>query len=81
MGVGGVILKSLKIKYMQKTIDLSDFRFDAFGYGHYKIAYTSPRTGKKWYNVTSDMSLVDAIKNADTPKQKDLKKLKELCKR
>lgn len=33
-----------------------------------------------WVNVTNDMTLIDATKNADEPKAKDLKKLKRLCK-
>lgn len=57
-----------------------DFDFELAGYGHYRVTYTSPATGKKWSVATSDMTLVDATKNAEEPKRKDLEKLKRLCK-
>ena len=67
---------------MKTTIKISDFRFLPSGYGHYKVTYTSPVTGKSWTKTTSDMPLIDATKNADgDPKIKDLNELKRLCKR
>lgn len=62
------------------SIDILDFTFLPAGYGHYKVTYTSPTTGKTWSTITSDMPLVDATKNADKPKKKDLEELKRLCK-
>jgi hypothetical protein len=60
---------------------LSDFRFQFAGYGHYKVTYISPTTGKEWARTTSDMTLIDATKNADeTPRRKDLDTLKRICK-
>lgn len=59
---------------------LSDFTFAPSGYGHYRVTYTSPVTGKSWTTVTNDMPLIDATKNADEPTQKDLNQLKSLCK-
>jgi hypothetical protein len=60
---------------------LSDFRFIKSGYGHYDVTFTSPKTGKTWKNTTSDMPLIDVTKNADDkPLQRDLNKLKSLCK-
>lgn len=59
---------------------LSDFTFAPSGYGHYKVTYTSPVTGKSWTTVTNDMPLIDATKNADEPNQKHLGQLKRLCK-
>lgn len=50
-------------------ISNSDFSFMPSGYGHYKVTYTSPVTGKKWTTVTNDMPLIDATKNADEPKR------------
>lgn len=35
------------------------------GYGHYKVTYTSPITGKQYERIVSDMTLIDRIKNAD----------------
>lgn len=59
---------------------LSDFRFVFAGYGHYKVTYTSPKTGKTHTAITSDMTLIDATKNADEPKQSDLNHLKRIVK-
>ena len=59
---------------------LSDFDFLPSGHGHYKVTFTSPSTGKKWTKVIDSMPLIDATKNAESPKQKDLNKLKRICK-
>lgn len=59
---------------------LRDFDFKPAGYGHYKVTYTSPATGKQWSATISDMELVDATKNSDEPKRKDLEILKFICK-
>lgn len=58
----------------------SDFTFNQTGYGRYKVTYTSPKTGKKYRCSTTDISIIDATKNEDSPKQKDLIHLKKLCK-
>lgn len=65
---------------MKTKIQLSDFNFLPSGYGHYKVAYTSPATGKQWITTVSDMTIIDATKNADEPKRKDLEALKWICK-
>ena len=65
---------------MKTTISLSDFRFMPSGYGHYKVTYTSPVTGKSWSAVSHDMPLIDATKNSDSPKKVDLIRLKNACK-
>ncbi len=41
------------------------------GYGHYKVTYTSPVTGRQWTAVTSEMPLIDATKNCEDPKVGD----------
>lgn len=61
-------------------ISLSDFTFEFAGYGHYKVTYQSAKTGKKWTHTTNDMPLIDATKNEDEPKVKDLQMLKRMCK-
>ena len=61
-------------------ISISDFSFSFSGYGHYKVTYTSPVTGKSWSTVTNDMPLIDDTKNADKPKIKDLRTLKYIVK-
>lgn len=63
---------------MKTTIN--DFRFQLSNYGHYKVTFESPVTGKTWSMLTNDMPLIDATKNEDNPKQKDLETLKFLCK-
>lgn len=63
-----------------KTISIYDFKFEICGYGHYRVTYTSPKTGKEWSTVIDDMTLIDATKNEDNPKRKDLEILKWMCK-
>ena len=65
---------------MQTKTQLSDFNFQFSGYGHYRVSYTSPATGKQWSTVIDDMTLLAVTKNADEPKRKDLEALKRLCK-
>lgn len=65
---------------MRTRIQLSDFNFQLSGYGHYRVTYTSPVTGKQWSTEISDMTLIDTTKNADDPKTKDLNALKWMCK-
>lgn len=65
---------------MKNTISLSDFEFKVTGHGHYEVTYTSPKTNMKWTTKTSNMPLIDATKNAETPKFKDLHSLKQICK-
>lgn len=65
---------------MKNQITLNDFTFKFSGYGHYKITYTSPITHKQYSKTISDMPLIDATKNADNPKIKDLNMLKKACK-
>lgn len=65
---------------MRTKTEITDFRFEFAGYGHYKVTYTSPVTGKQWTVTTSNMPLIDATKNADEPKHCDLETLKSVCK-
>lgn len=66
---------------MKKTISTSDFRFQFTGYGHYKVTYTSPITGKSWTASTNNMPLIDDTKNTGEPKKKDLEILKRFIKK
>lgn len=61
-------------------ISISDFSFFPSGFGHYKVTYTSPITGKIWKCITHDMPLIDATKNSYSPKKVDLNRLKSACK-
>lgn len=65
---------------MKTRTSIYDFKFQFAGYGHYRVTNTSPRTGKQWSTVVSDMTLIDATKNAEEPKRKDLDRLKWVCK-
>lgn len=65
---------------MKTKISISDFRFELSGYGHYKVTYTSPVTGKKWTKITDNMPLIDSTKNAENPKRCDLETLKWIVK-
>lgn len=61
-------------------LQITDFTFSFVGHGHYKVTFTSPSTGKQWTRTTTNMSLIDATKNEDNPKQKDLNSLKRFTK-
>ena len=65
---------------MKIIIGIGDFSFTPSGYGHYKVTYRSPITGRTWTKTTNDMPLIDATKNSDAPKRKDLEILKRMCK-
>ena len=62
------------------NISLVDFDFRFTGYGHYKVTYRSPVTGKEWTKTTTNMPLIDLTKNAESPKKVDLIHLRRLVK-
>tara|TARA_R110001606_G_scaffold117070_1_gene246386 strand:- start:393 stop:596 length:204 start_codon:yes stop_codon:yes gene_type:complete len=64
-----------------RAIKKSDFNFKFTGNGHYEVTYYSPKTTKKWSITITDMQIIDFTKNEDNPKQKDLRHLKEICKK
>ena len=63
-----------------KQLSISNFTFEFAGYGHYKGTFYSTLTNKSWTATTNNMPLIDATKNAENPKIKDLNDLKRLCK-
>ena len=65
---------------MKNTINISNFHFEPAGYGHFKVTFISPTTGKKWTKTIDNMSIIDRTRNADEPTQKDLQTLKKLVK-
>lgn len=65
---------------MKARISISDFKFILEGYGIYRVIYTSPVTGGRWSAFINDMTLIDATKNSENPKKKDLENLKRICK-
>ena len=61
-----------------KPISVYDFGFSLVGYGRYIVEYKS-ESEEVYKAVVTDMELIDATKNSDSPKVKDLKALKTLC--
>ena len=66
---------------MRRKVEKSDFEWKFIGYGKYLVTYTSPLTNRCWSEVVTDMPLIDATKNEEYPKRKDLEILKRMCKR
>lgn len=65
---------------MSAKTTIYDFHFYFLGRGRYEVTYTSPVTGKVWSCQTTDMPLIDATRNEEDPKRKDLEALKKMCK-
>jgi hypothetical protein len=59
---------------------MRDFNFKIQGYGAYLVEYISPKTGKVWSKRITDMQVIDATKNAEYPKIKDIEQLKRMVK-
>ncbi len=66
---------------MVRANDLSNFTFKFAGSGHYKVIYKTPIRGDYWKALITDMTIIDATKNADWAKVEDIKHLMFLCKR
>ena len=64
---------------MNNNIKITDFSFSFLGHGHYRVTYTYP-SGKTITSTINHMPLIDATKNADEPKKKDLIDLKRTIK-
>ena len=73
-------LKNGKVIISERKIRISDFTFKLAGYGQYDVTFRSENTHKQWMAHCVDMRLIDATKNADEPKIKDLNDLKYFCK-
>ena len=65
---------------MIKKVKISDFSFIPSGYGAYIVTYNSPVSSKKWSKRITDMTIIDATKNSDFPKLKDLNRLRQIVK-
>jgi hypothetical protein len=65
---------------MKSSIQLTNFRFTFAGFGHYKVSYQSPKTGKIWSKTITNMMLIDHTKNAEEPTKKALNDLKRQVK-
>ena len=64
---------------MNNELKITDFSFSFSGHGHYRVTYTYP-SGKTITSTINHMPLIDATKNADEPKKKDLIDLKRTIK-
>lgn len=68
------------MKRNYRKISIMDFSFRKTGSGHYYVTYTSPNTGSSIGKTITDMTIIDATKNEDFPKKKDLEHLKKMIK-
>lgn len=64
---------------LDRPISIRDFTFQVIGHGAYKVTYITG-TGARISNTVTDMTIIDATKNVDFPKRKDLENLKRLVK-
>jgi hypothetical protein len=64
---------------MTKTYyDISNFTFERSGYGHYKVTYHYPKSGRRVTRTIDDMTVIDKTRNAEVPKRRDLILLRNL---
>ena len=63
-----------------ETISILDFGKKSAGYGQYTVTFTSQKTGKIFTAYTTNSILIDKTFNSETPKLKDLQRLKKICK-
>lgn len=64
-----------------KPNDLSCFSFKFAGAGHYWVTYTTPWRGDYWKALITDMTIIDATKNAEWAKGVDIEHLRNVVKR
>ena len=62
-----------------KANDLSQFRFNFSGYGHYRVVYTTPSKRYMYIVTINDMTVIDATKNAEYAKLDDILNLRRMC--
>ena len=61
-----------------KANDLSKFKFDRVSNGAYNVTYTTQR-GDYFLLYTNDMTIIDATKNSEYAKLKDIEELRNKC--
>lgn len=64
-----------------RSDDLHSFSFRFQSYGAYVVTYTTDRRGDYWKARIEDMMLIDATKNADVARVKDIQALYDAVKR
>ena len=71
------------MKY-NRIYPLEGFTFRKVSSGAYIVTYESDydrKVGRYWQNRIEDMTVIDATKNADEPKRKDVELLRRIVKR
>ena len=61
-----------------KANDLHNFSFRLVGSGCYRVTYFTDTRGDYWSALIYDMGLIDATKNAEWAKAKDIEWLRHL---
>lgn len=64
-----------------KANDLHNFRFEKTSAGQYKVTYKTENRGDYWVAKINDMWLIDATKNAEWAKAKDIEHLRNVVKK
>ena len=63
-----------------KPINIRQFDFERISNGSYRVTFHCPKRGDSWIATIREMPLIDLTKNAETPKQKDLRHLRDRVK-
>jgi hypothetical protein len=61
-----------------KANDLHNFRFEYAGSGCVRVTYVTEKRGDYWSAYIHDMGIIDATKNAEWAKAKDIEWLRYL---
>ena len=61
-------------------LSINQFSYKRKGYGQYEFTYTI-KSGKEYTNYSTDSEIFDLTFNSENPKLKDLKILRNICKR
>ena len=63
-----------------KSNDLHNFKFIKNGSGSYFVYYFTEKRGDFWRATINDMTIIDATKNAEVARVKDILRLRYLVK-
>lgn len=64
-----------------KANDLHNFSFEYAGSGCVKVTYSTDNRGDYWITYINEMPIIDATKNAEWAKTKDIEHLRDMVKR
>lgn len=65
---------------MATKISIHNFTFLPLGCGKYLVEYKSPVSGKTWRQHITNVALISATYDSISPRPKDLKALRFVCK-